>query len=113
MINFIKLHWEFLAGLIVGILGVNLYGLYTREKDTLLKDIEKLIEDCKSCESFDERSEYKMPEWLELSTGELHRKSLFSLRRIRKEMQKYYKIHLDEDLEKEFGKEDESGNIPF
>ena len=96
-------NWQFWIGLLVAVSGISLRGIYTKENDNLIKDIEELIRNCKSCESFDERSEYKMPGWLEFSEGKLHRRSLFTLRRIRKEMQRYYKIHLDMDLEEDFG----------
>lgn len=81
----------------MSISGISILALYFREKDNLVKDIEKLIECCKSRESFDERSEYKMASWLELDKSELHRKSFFSLRRIKNEMQRYLKIHIDMD----------------
>jgi len=85
-LEFLINHWEFFAGLLLGVLGFNLYSLYHREKDHLIKDIEKIIDDCRDLNSLDDKSEDKMSSWLELGSGKLHRKSLFSLRRIRKEM---------------------------
>ena len=64
-----------------------------------IEDIEEIIDDCINLSSFDDKSEDKMSSWLELGSGELHRKSLFSLRRIRKEMNRYFGIHLDMDIE--------------
>ncbi len=95
---FIK-HWGLLAGLFVGVLGFNVYSYYCREKDLLIQDIEKLVEDCRRLSSFDDRSEYKLNSWLELGSGELHRKSLFSLKKIKGEMVRYFNIHIEMDLE--------------
>ncbi|MCD4820755.1 MAG: hypothetical protein K8R11_01470 [Methanococcoides sp.] len=95
---FIK-HRELLAGLFIGLLGFNVYSYYCREKDLLIQDIERLVEDCRRLSSFDDRSEYKLNSWLELGSGELHRKSLFSLKKIKNEMVRYFNIHIEMDLE--------------
>lgn len=100
MLCFLYSHWEFFAGLLAALLGFNLYSYYSREKDLIKNDIIKIIENCRKLSSFDEKSEDKMSSWLELGKGELHRKSLFTLRRIKKEMIRYYQIHINMDIEK-------------
>ncbi|MFC1485851.1 hypothetical protein ACFL55_02365 [Candidatus Latescibacterota bacterium] len=85
-------------GLFVGLLSLICFYYYT-EKDKIIKDINEIIEDCRGCNSFDEKSESKMYSWLELGEGGLHRKSLFTLKKIKKEMERYYKIHFEEDFE--------------
>ena len=99
LLNFLSDNWKFFTTLVLCLLGGSVYAYITREKDHLVRDIEKLIEECKSCESFDEKSEYKMDSWLELGSGELHRKSFLALRRVKKEMTRYWKIHFDTDME--------------
>ena len=45
ILNILIKHWEFLIGLFIGALGFNVYSHYCREKDLLIKDIGKLVED--------------------------------------------------------------------
>jgi len=99
-LHFLLNYWEFFVALFVGLLGFNIYSYYCREKDQLINDINKIIEDCRKLSSFDEKSDDKMSSWLELGKGELHRKSMFALKRIKKEMIRYFQIHLDIDIEK-------------
>lgn len=99
ILNMFVKHWELLVGVFVGVLGFNVYSYYCREKDLLIQDIEKLVEDCRGLSSFDDRSEYKLNSWLELGSGELHRKSLLSLKKIKNEMVRYFNIHIEMDLE--------------
>ena len=77
ILHFLLNYWEFFVALFVGLLGFNIYSYYCREKDQLINDINKIIEDCRKLSSFDEKSDDKMSSWLELGKGELHRKSMF------------------------------------
>ena len=92
------MEWLFL---ILGIVGGFLPAWYWREKDLLIQDIKSLVGACKSRPSFDDRSAYKLTQWLEGSEDELHRKSLPKLRHIKKEMYRYLDIHINMDLDKD------------
>ena len=100
ILDFLSKHWEFIAGLFVCVIGFNLYSVYCRKKDLIIKDINRIIDDCRELRSFDEKSEDKMSSWLELGESDLHGKSLIKLRKIKKEMIRYFQIHLDMDIEK-------------
>lgn len=83
------------SSIAVTLVGFSLYGLYTRSKDYLIIDIRNLLEDCRGLESWDDRSELKLPSWVGGDERELHRRSWSALRRIRSETVRYYEIHLE------------------
>jgi hypothetical protein len=84
-----------IASIAVTLLGVSLYGICTRSKDHLIIDIRNVLADCRSLESWDDKSELKLPSWIGGDERELHRQSWRALRRIRAEMLRYYRIHLE------------------
>lgn len=87
------------VGIILGVIGFNVIGWYQYEKSYLIKDIKCIVSSCRSRPSFDDHSECKLIQWLEGSEDELHRKSLFKLRHIKKEMYRYLDIHINMDLD--------------
>ncbi|MCP4118789.1 MAG: hypothetical protein GY737_26025 [Desulfobacteraceae bacterium] len=86
---------QFIIGVLLAISGVSAYGVYCRRKDHVILDIRNVLEDCRSLKSWDDRSELKLGTWVEGDERELHRKSLRVLKRILKEMIRYYQIHLE------------------
>lgn len=85
-----------LASMILTGLGFSLYALYTRARDYTIIDIRNVLEDCRAMTSWDDcRSELKLGSWIGGDERELHRKSLWALRRIRHDMWRYYQIHAE------------------
>lgn len=93
------------SSIAITLVGVSAYSLFTRSKDHLIIDIRNLLEDCRALESWDDRSELKLPSWVGGDERELHRRSWSALRRIRSEMVRYYEIHLEESEGVPFGED--------
>lgn len=97
ILDYLRSNWQYI---LTGLLGLNfialcslIFALRTNAKENLLKDIVAIINSCRGCSSFDERSESKLIQWLEGSEDMLHRKSMWDLWRIRREMGRYLVIH--------------------
>lgn len=82
----------------IGFIGV-LFAFYIYEKSNLIQDIKGAVKACKDQESFDDRSETKLISWLEGTEEELHRKSLWRLKKIKNEMWRYLDIHIQMDID--------------
>ena len=91
--DFVIRHWEFFASTFIALVGISAYGIYTRSKDHLILDIENTIHDCRAFESWDDRSELKLVSWLGCDERDLHKQSLLRLRKTRKDIFRYYRIH--------------------
>jgi hypothetical protein len=84
------------ASTILAGLGFSFYPWYTRSKDYVIIDIQNVLEDCRALSSWDDcRSELKLPSWIGGDERDLHRRSLWALRRIRRDMWRYYQIHAE------------------
>jgi hypothetical protein len=93
ILNFIIRHWEFFASTLIALIGISAYGVYTRSKDHLILDINNALQDCRTLESWDDRSELKLCSWIDGDPRDLHKRSLMHLRKIRKDINRYYQIH--------------------
>ena len=90
--------WLSIISFIIGTIGLYL-AIYYNEKNNLKGDILSLLVDCRTCGSWDERSEYKLSDWMNwVSINELHRLPISDLKQIRRNLRKYYGIHLKDDL---------------
>lgn len=79
------------------------YAVIWRQKDLLINDIKALIAEGRSLPTWDERSEGKLPQWLNWSEAKLHRKSLRQLLELRKSMKRYVQVHykmMNDEIEK-------------
>ena len=84
------------ASMVLTGIGFSLYAWYARAKDYLIIDIRNVLEDCRALSSWDDcRSELKLGPWIGGDERELHRKSWWALRRIRRDMWRYYQIHAE------------------
>ena len=82
---------------------ISLVGLffmwYLYEKNNLINYIKSIVKSCREQDALDNRSKYKFFSWLEGEEDELHRKSLWKLKHIKKEMWRYLEIHIRMDLD--------------
>lgn len=88
---------------LLGLSGITFYGVYSRTKDNLIKDIHNWLEGCRGLSSWDERSELKLISWVKGDERELHWKTLKELHSIRNNMIKYWHIHLEMEENEEYG----------
>jgi len=73
-----------------------------QKRASLLDNANQLLADCRSCKSWDDKSEYKLPQWLEnVSEEMICYTSLSNLIRIKDNLQRYFKIHEEEDSQQE------------
>ncbi len=93
ILNFVVRHWEFFASTLIALVGISAYGLYARSKDHVILDINNTLQDCRALESWDDRSELKLCSWIGGDERDLHKQSLMQLRKIRKDIIRYYRIH--------------------
>ena len=85
-----------IVSFIVGAIGLYL-AIYYEKKSNLKDDVLSVLADCKNCSSWDERSEYKLSSWMNgTSVNDLHRLPISDLKQIRRNLRKYYAIHLTE-----------------
>ena len=72
--------------------------------ETLIDEVTSLLRQCRECRSWDDRSELKLYQWLELETPKLIPfASLPKLARIRSNLQTYLEIHREMDRKLESG----------
>ena len=83
----------------VPVLGIGLSVLYYRKKRSLVREINEVLAMCRSTDSWLSRSEFRLAASLEGIEGELDRRSLFALLRIRDKVWRYYQIHSEKDDE--------------
>lgn len=63
----------------------------------VIKDIKEILEKCRGLKSWNDRSELKLYSWIKnRSEEEIEISKLSDLILIKNNLQKYYKIHLDE-----------------
>jgi hypothetical protein len=70
------------------------------ERVQLADEITQILSRCRSCHSWGERSEYKLPQWIEfIERSMIPYTSLPKMVQIRNNLRKYLQIHLDMDSE--------------
>lgn len=69
-------------------------------RTSLADDTRCLLESCRNCSSWSERSEYKLPQWIEfVDESMIPYTSLPRMVRIKKSLEEYLKVHLKMDNE--------------
>jgi hypothetical protein len=99
-VEFLLAHRLLVLSIIAVVLGVSIYvlrALYYREKRSVLRDVEEILDMARRTDSWSSRSEFRLCPSLEGLEGELHRRTLFALIRIRKEVWRHYHRHLERD----------------
>lgn len=112
-----------IVSLILAIGGVSLFSLYSARKTALINHIQELLKEIRSMDSWDDRSELKLFQWLENSDERtLNYRSLLELRNILNSLISYWAVHysMDEDMAlppediiKDFNKEPEKWSLKF
>jgi len=83
-----------IVSLIIAIGGVSVFSLYSSRKTALINHIQELLKDLRSMDSWDDRSELKLFQWLENSDERtLHYRGLLELRSILDSLYTYWAIH--------------------
>ena len=86
-----------------GLSGFTLYTFYSRWRKDLIIEIRNLLEDCRKLKSWGDKSELKLPSWIEGDEREFHKKSLSHLWCIRNNTIKYWQIHREMDDNEPYG----------
>jgi len=112
-----------IVSIIIAVSGVSLFSLYSARKSALLNHIKALLKHMRSMDSWDNRSEVKLFQWMcESDEGTLHYRSLLELKNILNSLFSYWAVHfcMDEDVEsspeatiKDFNKEPEKWSLRF
>ena len=110
-----------IISIILAICGVSIFSLYSTRKNALLNHIKELLKHLRSMDSWDDRSELKLFQWMhESDESTLHYRSLLELRNILNSLISYWAVHhsMDEDIEsppediiKDFNKEPEKWSL--
>lgn len=75
------------------------FTLYKQYKNKLILDAKSLIKKCRDTVSWDTRSEDKLISWMDgVPEEDLHRASVIKLRKIQKNLVKYWGIHIEEAI---------------
>jgi len=112
-----------IVSIILAIGGVSVASLYSSRKQALLNHIDGMLKHLRTMETWDDRSESKLFQWmLESDESTLHYRSLLELRNILNGLTSYWAVHVsmdsDEDLTPEelvcnFNKEPEKWSAKF
>lgn len=92
-----------IVAIILAIGGVSVASLYSSRKQALLHHIDGMLKHLRTMETWDDRSESKLFQWmLESNESTLHYRSLLELRNILNSLTSYWAVHVsmdsDEDL---------------
>lgn len=90
--------WLTLLGIALGVVSIEVTiatFVWVEHRHRLREDIKLILKQCRETPDWDDRSEYKLSQWL-LGVGEdeMHRCGLRQLRRIRASLSDYLYIHL-------------------
>ncbi|MBU4318367.1 MAG: hypothetical protein KKF30_13985 [Proteobacteria bacterium] len=112
-----------IVSLFLAIGGFSVASLYSSRKQALLHHIDGMLKHLRNMETWDDRSESKLFQWmLESDESTLHYRSLLELRNILNSLTSYWAVHVsmdsDEDLTPEelvsdFNKEPETWSLRF
>lgn len=84
-----------------------------RRREELIALAQRLLVECRACKSWRERSEYKLPQWLDQVPEEMiPYTSLPNLLSITRELQRYLDIHQAEDAKQSQAKTTEEASQP-
>lgn len=90
-----------IVSIILAIGGVSITSLYSRRREALLHHIKELLKHLRTMDSWDDRSELKLFQWM-LDTDEttLHYRNLLELRNILNSLTSFWAVHhsMDEDV---------------
>jgi hypothetical protein len=112
-----------IVSLILAVAGVSVSSLYSTRKQALLQHIKEILKVLRSMDSWDNRSELKLSQWM-LGSDEstLHYRNLLELRNILNSLTSYWAVHssMDEDMDltpeeivRDFNKEPEKWSVRF
>lgn len=103
--------------------GVSVASLYSSRKQALLHHIKEMLKHLRSMDSWDDRSELKLSQWmLGSDDSTLHYRSLLELRNILNSLTSYWAVHfsMDDDVDlppeeivRGFNKEPETWSVRF
>lgn len=112
-----------IVSIILAIGGVSVASLYSSRKQALLHHIDGMLKHLRNMETWDDRSESKLFQWmLESDESTLHYRNLLELRNILNSLTSYWAVHVsmdsDEDLKPEelvydFNKDPETWSVRF
>jgi hypothetical protein len=90
-------HRFLILSVFVPVLAISLSLLYYRKKQSLLREINEVLAMCRGTDSWRSKSEFRLAPSLEGIEGELDRRSLFALVRIRHKVWRHYRVHSEKD----------------
>ena len=112
-----------IISIILAMGGISIFSLYSARKNSLLNHIKELLKHLRFMDSWDDRSEIKLFQWmLESDESTLHYRSLLELRNILNSLISYWAVHFSmyedtesttEDIIKDFNKESEKWSLKF
>ncbi len=112
-----------IVSIILGVGGVSVASLYSSRKQTVLHHIKEMLEHLRLMDSWDDRSELKLSQWmLGSDDSTLHYRSLLELRNILNSLTSYWAVHfsMDDDVDlppeeivRDFNKEPETWSARF
>lgn len=84
----------FLLSIFAILLAIFLY-LCTNARNNLMSEIKEILVKCRECDSWDERNELKLFQYIGAEENRLGRYTLRALVEIRNRTYKYWKVHLE------------------
>lgn len=116
--------WEItvtVISLILAVVVVSISSLYSQRKEALLYHIKELLNHLRTMDSWDDRSELKLFQWMgESDEGTLHYRNLLELRNILNGLYSYWAVHIsmEEDISPDeiirgFNKQAEKWSLKF